>query len=476
MTHIQGASRDQIILFPETIDDYIGEGNHVQFIEAFAESLDLAGLEFKHSRTKATGRPPYNPQDLLKLYIYGYLNRIRSSRRLEKETHRNLELMWLLKKLTPDHKTIANFRVDNQEAIKKVCREFTILCKKLDLFGAELIAIDGSKFRAQNSKKRNFTRDKLNKTIRYIDEKVNSYISELEENDRTEEENKDLSAKQFQEKINSLKNKKDQYQKFIKEMDESGETQVSLTDPDSRLMMNSQRVEVSYNMQITVDSKHKLILDHEVINTPADQGQLAKMGQRAKEILGVEKIEALADKGYYVAEDIKASLDNGVTPFVPRPNRRRPKADELFSKKQLRYDHKKDAYICPADSELTFQNAVNSKGKTMRLYKTNNCPECLLKQKCTKAASRTVTRWEHEDILEKIEANLQANPEKIRQRQWLVEHPFGTLKRSFDQGYVLLKGIDKVRTEFSLSVLAYNMKRVINIMGVNELVKAVQTS
>lgn len=440
------------------------------------DNLSLTELEFKYSLTKLTGRPPYNPADMLKLYLYGYLNRIRSSRRLEKEAKRNLELIWLLKKLTPDHKTIANFRKDNLEPIKKTARQFTLLCKKLDLFGAELIAIDGSKFRAQNSKKRNFTRDKLNKTIKYIDEKVSSYLFELEENDRSEKKSKDLSTEHFQEKIKSLKNKKDQYQKLLKEMDESGQTQISLTDPDSRLMMNSQRVEVSYNMQITVDSKHKLILDHEVIDTAADQGQLTKMSTRAKEILGVEKIEALADKGYYEASEIKATLDSGVTPFVPRPNRRRPKKDELFSKNQLRYDNKKDTYICPAGFELTFQYTVKSKGKTVRLYKTNSCPNCELKQKCTKTANRTVTRWEHEDILEKIEANLQANPEKIRQRQWLVEHPFGTLKRSFDQGYVLLKGIDKVQTEFSLSVLAYNIKRVINIMGVNELIKAVQVS
>lgn len=474
MDYIKGGSRDQVILFPEAIDDYIDENNPVKFVDAFVESLDLAELGFKYSRLKQTGRPPYNPADILKLYIYGYLNRVRSSRRLEKEAARNVELMWLLKKLVPDHKTIANFRVDNLKALKATAREFTLICKKLDLFGAELIAVDGSKFRAQNSKKRNFTAAKLRRTIKAIDEKIDTYIADLEENDQLEESSQKPSAGELREKIAALKAGKEKHADMLEEMNRSGTNEISLTDSDARLMMNSQRVELCYNTQIAVDDKHKLIVEADVINTSADQGQLSSMCQRAKETLGAGNIEVLADKGYYDSLDIKACLDDGTTPLIPRPARRPPRSGGFFSKARFKYEPDADVFICPAGDKLAFQHARPWRGKTMRLYQTNRCPKCRLKASCTPTASRTVSRWEHEAILEAMEARIEANKDKFRQRQWLVEHPFGTMKRSFDQGYMLLRGLDKVRTEFSLTVLAYNMKRAVKIVGIQGLIAAVR--
>jgi len=473
MVYIQGTTREQIILFPEAIDDYIKEGNPVQFVEAFVENLDLKSLQFKYSQLKATGRPPYNPADMLKLYIYGYLNRIRSSRRLEAEAERNVELMWLLKKLTPDFKTIADFRKDNLDSIKEVCKEFTLICKKLDLFGAELVAIDSSKFRAKNAKKRNFSKAKLQKSLKKIEEKVDEYILELEENDQKEAGFSNPTKEELKEKIKALKDRKSKYQELQKKIEDSGETEVSLTDPDSRAIMNAQRVEVCYNVQMTVDAKHKLILDHKVTNEPADQHQLTKMAKRAKRVLQVKELEVLADKGYYDAREIKESSDDGIVLYIPRPTRNRPQKDELYSKEKFRYDQQKDVYLCPSGHKLTFSKKVTDRGKAMRLYSCNKCPNCQLKAKCTKAQSRTILRWEHEAVLEEMWERVKSSKEKVRTRQWLTEHPFGTIKRSFDQGYMLLRGLDKVGTEFSLSFLAYNIKRAINIVGIKNLIAAV---
>ncbi len=442
MAYIEGISRKQVILFPDVIDDYIEDNNQVQFIDAFVDSMDLKELEFKYAEPEPTGRPPYNPADLLKLYIYGYLNRIRSSRSLEKETHRNIELMWLLRKLTPDFKTIADFRKDNKKAIKAVCREFILLCKKLSLFRGELIAIDGSKFKAVNSKKRNFNEAKLNKKIKEIEEKIDTYLSELEENDRDE-------------------------------------TQISLTDPDSRTMVNNQRIEVCYNMQFTVDEKHKLILDHEVTNEVKDQNQLSKMAKRAKEILGVEEIEVLTDKGYYNAVEIKECVDNGIKPYIPelestvskKVNIPRPE----FYKNKFSYDKEKDVYICPEGIELRYRNTAVHHGKRMRLYKSEECMGCKSKRLRTKNKNgRIIYRWENEEILEDMRRRIKLNKDKVKKQQWLTEHIFRTMKRNFNQGYFLMEGIDKVGGEMGLTVLAYNIKRVLNILGVDDLITVVK--
>jgi transposase len=478
MSYIEGVTRNQLILFPESIDDYIEEDNPIQFIDAFVDSLDLGELGFKYSLPEATGRPPYNPADMLKLYLYGYLNRVRSSRSLEKESHRNLELMWLLKKLTPDFKTIADFRKDNKKAIKRVCREFTLLCKRLDLFGGELVAIDGSKFKAVNSKKRNFNEAKLKKAIKEIDEKVDGYLAELEDNDKEEAYVSHPDAEDIRARVMMLKERGRKYRELLKELKDSGETQISLTDPDSRAMLNNQRVEVCYNVQTTVDSKHKLIIDHEVTNKATDHDQLSQMSKRAKEILGVDELEVLADKGYYDAKEIKECVDNGITPYIPEPANTAPKDVNIpepgYRKDKFRYHDEEDIYVCPEGSKLTFRGMANHHGKMMRLYKSGDCAGCNAKGKCTiNNKGRIIYRWEHEEILEDMRHRVKANGAKVKMRQWLSEHPFGTIKRSFNQGYMLLKGLEKVGAESSISVLAYNIKRVINIVGLKELVGAV---
>lgn len=474
MAYIKGINREQIVLFPDCIDDYIAEDNPVKFIEAFVDSLDLKKLKFKYSDPKPVGRPPYDPADMLKLYIYGYLNKIRSSRKLETETKRNLELMWLLKKLVPDFKTIADYRKDNLRPIKLACRQFTLLCKKLDLFGGELVAIDGSKFRASNGKKRNFSKAKLKKFINKIDEKVNSYLSELDARDRDEIGAGKMSAKDLQEKIEALKNRKDTYHKLLDELKESGEGEVSLTDPDARSMMNNQKVEVCYNIQTTVDSKHKLIADADVVNTPADQHELYYMARRAKVVLGVDEFDVLADKGYYEGLEIKRCLDEGITTYIPKPAMKGHKSKAaIYHKENFTYDKLRDVYICPVGQKLKFKKQILARGKTMRLYMTDACQCCPVKSKCTEnKQGRAIQRWEHQEILDDMQIRVLAHQELIRTRQWLSEHPFGTIKRWFDQGYMLLRGLKKVKVEINLSVLSYNIKRAIKIVGVKGLIEA----
>lgn len=478
MGYVRGVDREQITLFPESIDDYLTEDNPVRFIDAFVESLDFRALAFKHSVTKATGRPPYDPALLLKLYIYGYLNRIRSSRRLEKEAARNVELIWLLGKLAPDFKTIADFRKDNLESVRGIFREFTAICKKLELFGSELVAIDGSKFRAQNSKKRSFSAAKLKRSLKHVDAKIDEYLTDLDEADKAEAAagTRGTSVGELKEKIEALKNRKTKYGELSSQMEQSGKEEVALTDPEARSMMNAQRVEPCYNAQVTVDARHKLIVDYELIDSPADQGNLNMMATRAKEMLGAGNLEVLADKGYYDSKDIKACIEGGITPLVPKPSRRPPKADGAFAKDRFVYDKVQDCFICPADARLFLTHIAPERGKIMHRYRTDACPTCDLKPKCTKAAFRTIGRWEHEHLLEAMETRVRENKDKVRQRQWLSEHPFGTIKRGFDQGYFLLRGKRKVQAEFGLSALAYNIKRAINIVGTKTLVEMVRQS
>lgn len=470
MAYIQGIARNQAIMFPEIIDDYIEEDNPAQFIDAFADSLDLEALDFTHSQPQEVGRPAYAPGDLLKLYLWGYLNRIRSSRWLEKETHRNVEVMWLLGKLMPDFKTIADFRKDNKEAIKKVCREFIFLCKHWELFGGELVSIDGSKFKAVNSKKRNFNQDKLQKRLKEIDEQIETYLKELEDNDNEESCVGRVSAEELKAKIEKLKQRGEDYQELLKRLTDSGERQISLTDPDSRAMRNNQKIEVCYNVQTVVDSKNKLIVDFEVTNEGTDQNQLSTMAERAKEILGVEELEVLADKGYYAGDQIKECVADGIIPYVPEPDIVVP-GHQFLNKSNFRYDGQQNAYICPEGKTLTFWNVKESHGKLMNVYRGQECRCCPLKNSCTSSSNgRLIYRWEHEHILEDMRQRVKTNEAKMKMRKQLSEHPFGTMKRAFNQGYLLLKGIEKVRGEISLTVLSYNITRVLNIIGVQAVV------
>lgn len=481
MPYLEGVARQQAILFPETIDDYITADNAVQFIDAFVDTLNLGELGFRRAQPEETGRPAYHPRDMLKLYLWGYLNRVRSSRCLEKESQRNLEVMWLMRKLTPDFKTIADFRKDNRGALKGLFKEFTLICKHLGLFGGELVAIDSSKFRAVNGKKRNFNRAKLMKRIKEIEEEIEQYLGELEENDEREAPLNGMSAQELREKLEWLKRQGNEYRELLHRLIASGQSQISLTDPDSRAMLNNQRVEVCYNVQATVDSKHKLIVDHEVINEGNDYNQLSEMGRRAKEILGVETLEVLADKGYYAAEQIKQCVDEGITPYVPEHERKKlaeaEPARPVFSESRFKYDRESDSYICPAGARLTFRGESRRDGKVMKLYRSEECLGCIFKTRCTSSPQgRVIARWEHEEVLEEMRVRVKRDRKKVKMRQWLAEHPFGTLKRGFNQGYMLLKGLEKVRGEMSLTFLAYNVKRAINIVGIPALVAAMKRS
>jgi transposase len=475
MHHIDGINRDQLTMFPEALDEYINQDNPVRFIDAFVESLDLSSLGFQRIIPADTGRPPYHPGDLLRLYIYGYLNRVRSSRRLEKETNRNVELMWLLRRLTPDFKTIADFRRDNLKAIQKVCRSFTLFCRECDLFGGELIAIDGSKFKAVNSRHRTFTKRKLNSFIKKIDQKIEEYLNDLNENDALEAQVHKPSAEEIQEKIKTLKERKGKLGKLLDELEASDESQISLTDPDSRSMPLGQNhgTQVGYNVQVSVDAKNYLIINHDVTNQVTDFDQLERMAIRAKEILQVYKLEVVADKGYYDGAQIKACLEEGITPIIPKANTSANRKRGLFTKQDFSYDQENDCYWCPAGEKMSFRFQTTEQDRDIKYYATSSCKHCKIKSKCTRSKDgRRITRWVDEDLLDQMQRRIEDNPDILTKRKAIVEHPFGTIKLSMDQGYFLTKGIPKTNAEMSLSFLAYNIKRVINILGVPKMIEA----
>jgi len=474
MSYIEGQDRKQTVLFPEILEDYIGEENPVRFIDVFIEGLDLSELGFGRAVPKETGRPPYDPGDLLRLYVYGYLNRTRSSRQLEREAGRNVELMWLMRKLRPDFKTIADFRRDNPQGIKQACREFTLWCKRLELFGGEFVAIDGSKFGAVNNSKRNFTENKLRRMIREIDGKIDQYLKDLDGRDKKEAGQRSLTPDQLKEKIERYKQRRAHYEQLKSDLKQSGESQVSLTDPESRSMRVGHGVEVSYNVQIAVDLKNKLLIEHEVSNEVIDLGQLSTMAKKAKETLGVETLEVVADRGYYNGEEVKACEQSGITAYVPKSNPSSNLKRGLFTKEDFIYESDKDCYRCPAGKELSYRYQSVEQGRPMRTYQISGCKSCGLRSQCSinKKGIRAIKRWVDEAILEAMARRVAENPEKVELRKCLAEHPFGTIKRAMNQGYFLMRGLTKVRAEMSLTILAYNLKRVINILGVSKMVEA----
>jgi len=433
-------------------------------------------LGFNRAQPAETGRPAYDPGDLLRLYLYGYLHRVRSSRMLEREAKVNLEVMWLLGKLTPDFKTVADFRRDNLTAIKAVCREFTLLCKKLKLFGGELVAIDGSKFKAVNNRRRNFNEARLSKAIQALDEKINGYLSGLDgaDADEPDPDEPTPSAAELREKIETLQQRKAKYEALKQELKESGAKQVSLTDRDARSMvMHHGSTEVGYNVQTAVDEKHQLIVEHEVTNDPTDHAHLAEMALRAKETLGVEQLEVVADMGYYDGAEVKQCAKAGVTTYIPKPitsvNRKRG----LFTKQDFVYDEAKDCYHCPQREELTYRYESFELHRQIRYYATPKCLGCPIKHRCTtNQRGRRISRWVDEKLLEDMARRVRARPELMRRRQQLSEPPFGTIKRAMGHSYFLMKGLPKVGAEMSLTVLSYNLKRVINIIGVKKMIEA----
>ena len=472
-----GADRGQSTLLPECLDEWIDESNPVRAVDAFVDALDLGKLGFEGVVPEVTGRPSYHPSALLKLYIYGYLNRVQSSRRLERETGRNLEVIWLLGRLVPDDKTIADFRKDNGSAIRKVCAQFVALCRDMGLLTKASVAIDGSKFKAVNNRDRNFTRAKVERRRAQLEESVARYLSQLDTAD-LQEPSEALAAKtaHLKEKLAKLESEMQRLAAMEKQMLASPDQQISLTDPDSRSMATSGRGSgvVGYNVQIAVETEHHLIVTHEVTNSGSDRAQLANMGRQAREALGVDKLEAIADRGYYNSTEIKACDDAGVAVTLPKPMTSGAKSDGRFGKQDFVYNAAEDVYRCPAGAKLAYRMTTEQDGKMMRRYWTNACPNCLLKSKCTTGNERRIPRWEHEHVLEAAQKRLDENPQAMRARRETVEHPFGTLKMRMGATHFLMKRLPKVATEMALHVLAYNLTRVMNIVGVKPLLVAIR--
>jgi transposase len=472
-----GADRGQSTLLPECLDEWIDESNPVRAVDAFVDALDLGKLGFEGVVPEVTGRPSYHPSALLKLYIYGYLNRVQSSRRLEREAGRNLEVIWLLGRLVPDDKTIADFRKDNGSAIRKVCAQFVALCRDLGLLTKASVAIDGSKFKAVNNRDRNFTRAKVERRRAQLEESVARYLSQLDTAD-LQEPSEALAAKtaHLKEKLAKLESEMQRLAAMEKQMLASPDQQISLTDPDSRSMATSGRGSgvVGYNVQVAVETEHHLIVTHEVTNSGSDRAQLANMGRQAREALGVDKLEAVADRGYYNSTEIKACDDAGVAVTLPKPMTSGAKSDGRFGKQDFVYNAAEDVYRCPAGEKLAYRMTTEQDGKMMRRYWTNACPNCLLKSKCTTGNERRIPRWEHEHVLEAAQKRLDENPQAMRARRETVEHPFGTLKMRMGATHFLMKRLPKVATEMALHVLAYNLTRVMNIVGVKPLLAAIR--
>ena len=480
MNYIAGSDRGEALLLPEVLDDYIAPENPVRFIDAFVEQLDLSKTGFSNARLNETGRPPYDPGDLLRLYLYGYLNRVRSSRGLEREAARNLEVIWLLRKLRPDFKTIADFRRDNSPGIKAVCREFNFLCRKLDLFGGELVAIDSTKIKAQNSKGRNYSEAKLKALLAEIENKVSAYLNELDQSDAREEirgagsEQPRLSAEELKQKIAQLNERKKELQSLAQDLEKSGGTQVSLTDPDSRAMSMGRGSTVGYNVQAAVDAKHSLIVETHVTNTTSDLNALGIMAIKTQEALEAKNLSVVADKGYYNGKEVLVCDTIGVTAYIAKPLTSANTALGLYGKESFKYDAKDNCYICPAGQKLTYRFATNEKGRAIYYYRASGCKTCPLKAKCTRnKENRTITRLAAEEVQERMAERVAANPQIMRRRKAIIEHCFGTIKRSFGYDYFLCRGMRNVTTEVNLTVLAYNLKRVCNLVGVKNLIAAV---
>jgi transposase len=464
------------MLLPVTVDDYVGSDNTVRFIDAFVDGLDLATAGFGRVEPKVTGRPGYDPGDLLKLYIYGYLNRIRSSRRLEAETHRNIEVIWLLRRLTPDFKTIADFRRDNRAAFRQVFREFVLLCRQLDLFGRELVAVDGTRIKAVNSRDRNFTKAKLDKAMAQNDERVARYLKQLDDADKDDDGGPGNGrVDRLQEKIAAIKGRRERLEGHRKALEESGEDQLSLTDPDARAMHSSSRVGVGYNIQIAVDVKHKLIAEQQVHSKVSDLGLLAETAAAARENLDVERIDAVADRGYFKIEDIEACEAAGVVPYVPKPQRGSAASQGFFTKEQFRYDIADNVYICPAGERLEVRTKRKIRDNIAFGYANPAaCKACALRERCTNATFRKVTRYAKEAVLDRMAERLTACPGMLDQRRESVEHPFGSIKQWMGQGAFLMRRLESVRGEFSLTALAYNIRRAITLVGIPALIAAVR--
>lgn len=471
---IEGGDRSQSSLLPECLDDYVVEDNPVRVVDAFVEQLDLRSLGFEGIDPESTGRPAYHPAVLLKIYIYGYLNRVQSSRRLEREAQRNLEVMWLTGRLAPDFKTIANFRKDNGPAIRKGCRQFIELCRGLGLFSQALVAIDGSKFKAVNNRDKNFTSAKMKRRMAQIEESISGYLRAMDSADRAEPQVAELKKGHLKAKISTLQEQMKKLKVIEQQMLTSPDKQVSLTDPDARSMQARDSGIVGYNVQCAVDAQHHMIVAHEVTNDGSDREQLSRMAEAAREAMGAEDLTAVADRGYYKGEEILKCEQVGITPIVAKSTTSNNLAHGLFDKRDFIYLAEDNEYRCPAQQRAIWRFATVENGMTINKYWSSACPRCPLKANCTTGKYRRISRWEHEAVLDSMQERLDQQPEMMRVRRRTVEHPFGTLKHWMGGTHFLMKTLPRVSTEMSLHVLAYNLKRAMQIFGIAELLQALQ--
>jgi len=473
---IDEADRNQGTLLPERVEEYVSDENPVRVIDAFVGELDLAMRGFEGMEPKPTGRPGYHPATMLKIYLYGYLNRIQSSRRLEQEARRNLELMWLVGRLAPDFKTLADFRAENAAAIKNVCREFIVLCRCWGLFTEATVAIDGSKFKAVNHRDRNFTSGKMKTRMALIERSISEYLTQLDRMDRKETPSAPRQVARLKERITTLKQEMRRLRGLRSRMEATPDGQVSLVDPDARSMASQGKGTkiVGYNVQTAVDTKNHLIVTHEVTNVGSDRHQLKKMAEAAREALGTENLTAIADRGYYSGEEMKACDDAGIVPLIPKNFTSTSRADGRYDKSDFVYIHRRDAYRCPAGEYAIRRFTSIERGMAIYKYWSSACPRCALRSKCTTSEYRRIGRWEHEDVLEKMQARLERNPSRMQLRRQTAEHPFGTIKSWMGATHFLCRTLPKVSAEMSLHVLAYNLNRVMRILGTSALIEALR--
>lgn len=471
---IQGADRTQALLLPEQLDDYVTENNPVRVIDVFVDELDLAALKFEGINPAMTGRPAYHPAALLKIYIYGYLNRIQSSRRLEKEAQRNVELMWLTGRLTPDFKTIANFRKDNGLAIRSVSRQFVLMCQQLGMFTDAVVAIDGSKFKAVNNHDRNFTAAKLQYRMKTIEDSINRYLKDLDTADRHEPQLAALKTERLQGNIAALKAQMQKLKEIEVQLQAAPDKQISQIDPDARAMKSQGTGIVGYNVQTAVDAKHHLIVAHVVTNVGSDREQLSSMATMARSEMGTKDLRAIADRGYFNAPEIRACHEAGIDPIVAKSLTSVASADGRFGKADFIFDSKTDTYHCPAGQIAIYRFTREERGLQLRRYWSSACIQCSMRTQCTPSDYRRITRWEHEDILDAMQTRLDQTPDAMRTRRQTVEHTFGTIKAWMGSTHFLTRTLPKVSTEMSLHVLAYNFKRMLSILGSQALMAAMR--
>jgi transposase len=474
--YIEGTDRGQMTLFPDRLEDWIDEDNPVRVVDVFVDEIDLVELGFGRVAPASTGRPGYHPSVLLKLFIYGYLNRVPSSRALEREAGRNVEVMWLTGRLVPDHKTIADFRRDNGPAIRKTCAQFVELCRRVGVLKGDCVAIDGSKFKAVNNRDKNFSKGKIASRIAHLEASIDRYLKEMVRIDQQEAgETRAAKIANLAHRSDRIRQEIQRLQDMDRALKDAPDGQISLTDPDARSMATSARGSgfVGYNVQAAADTGTHLIVTHDVINAGHDREQLSPMAKEAKAALERDEIRVLADKGYFSGREILACHKEGITATLPRPETSGNRKKDMYVKADFAYDADADVYRCPAGETLTYRYTTEEKGLVVRRYWANVCQTCPVKARCTTGKERRITRWEHEHLVDEMHNRMSRDPALMGLRRSTVEHPFGTIKAWMGATHFRMRTLKNVRTEMAFHVLAYNIKRMINLIGVRGLLAAI---